>query len=160
MTRQRAAIQGRTVFRRPSGLLVSGVLGKHLGERPFTVHLQCFVFFLRQWEEGAEALQSAELQDPGLLKAYPRSDWAVLATAERKDELNRGTRAATAPTSSPTASSRPISSTVSPSLPGTGLGLVSVGGPGCGIRYYRCLWRFLCCCQSCVLVDFRFWRLC
>ena len=76
-----------------------------------------------------EALQAAELLDPGLLKACPRSDWAVLATAERKDELKRGTRAATAPTSSPTASSRPISSTVSPSLPGTGLGLVSVGDP-------------------------------
>ena len=85
-----------------------------------------------------EALLAAELLDPGLLKAYPRSDWAVLATAERKDVLVRGTHAAAALSSSTTGSSysRPISSTFSPCFPvpsqvmvdGTGLG-ISVGDP-------------------------------
>ena len=47
-----------------------------------------------------DALITAELLDPGLLKAYPRTTWAKLATPSRKAELQHAMAATSATSSS------------------------------------------------------------
>ena len=73
------------------------------------------------------SLELAELDDPGLLKSFPRSDWSTLATAAREALARQTPASLTVPSLVPSSSTFPPSLCVSG---GEGMIAVSVGDPG------------------------------